>query len=160
MQETESKNFLIFAYIGFVLMLVQGLIYRRFVRRVGEVPFLRVGVLLMGLGLFGAAVVLLVRETLGPSGAFVAALGVMTIAVTGFAFLTPSVQALISRRSDPAKQGEVLGINQSAAALARILGPMLGLSLFHLSPSHVLPYEGGAVLLGLVFLLTFRVQPD
>jgi MFS family permease len=44
MQETESKNFLIFAYIGFVLMLVQGLIYRRFVRLVGEVPFLRVEV--------------------------------------------------------------------------------------------------------------------
>ena len=45
----------------------------------------------------------------------------LTAAVIGFAFLTPSAQALVSRRSDPEKQGEVLGVNQSAAALARIL---------------------------------------
>ncbi|OAI46936.1 hypothetical protein AYO44_01800 [Planctomycetaceae bacterium SCGC AG-212-F19] len=160
MHDTESKNFLVFAYIGFVLMLVQGFIYRRFVRRVGEVPFLRAGVLLMGLGLLGAALILLCREALGPSGAIFAGLGVMTLAVMGFAFLTPSVQALISRRSDPAKQGEVLGINQSAAALARILGPMFGLWLFHLTPTHVLPYACGAILLALVFVLSFRVQPD
>jgi MFS transporter, DHA1 family, tetracycline resistance protein len=80
--------------------------------------------------------------------------------VMGFAFLTPSAQALISRRSDPGKQGEVLGVNQSASALARILGPMLGLSLFGLTPSHVLPYVCGAVLLAVVLVLTFRIQPD
>ena len=39
----------------------------------------------------------------------------------GAPFLTPSVQALISRRSDPERQGEVLGVNQSFSALARIL---------------------------------------
>jgi MFS transporter, DHA1 family, tetracycline resistance protein len=160
MHETERYNFLIFAYIGFVLMLVQGLIYRRFVKRVGEVPFLRMGVLLMGLGLVGAAIILVFRESLGQREAFLESLGVMTLAVMGFAFLTPSVQALISRRSDPAKQGEVLGVNQSASALARILGPMLGLSLFGLTPSHVLPYGFGAVLLGIVFVLTLRIQPD
>jgi MFS family permease len=160
MRETESKNFLIFAYIGFVLMLIQGLVYRRFVKRVGEVPFLRAGVALMALGLAGAVAILLAREPLGPTGAIMAGLGVMTVAVIGFAFLTPSVQALISRRSDPAKQGEVLGINQSAAALARILGPMLGLSLFHLTPSHALPYGCGAVLLTLVLVLTFQIRPD
>jgi hypothetical protein len=54
----------------------------------------------------------------------------------------------------------VLGINQSASALARILGPMLGLSLFHLTPSHVLPYGFGAALLAVVFVLALRVRPD
>src|SRR4029077_9601538 len=43
MGEIESKNFLIFSYIGFVLMLTQGLLYRRFVHRVGEVNFMRLG---------------------------------------------------------------------------------------------------------------------
>jgi len=33
----------------------------------------------------------------------------LAVSVFGFAFMTPSVQALISRRSDPARQGEVLG---------------------------------------------------
>jgi MFS family permease len=74
--------------------------------------------------------------------------------------LTPSVQSLISRRSDPARQGEVLGVNQSAAALARILGPVLGLSLFKLTPSHVLPYLLGVVLLTLALFLSQRLQQE
>ena len=54
----------------------------------------------------------------------------LALAVVGFAFLTPSAQALISKRSDPARQGEVLGVNQSFSALARILGPVIGVVLF------------------------------
>src|SRR5205085_932207 len=71
----------------------------------------------------------------------------LAVAVTGFAFLTPSVQSLVSRRSDPNKQGEVLGVNQSASAMARILGPLVGLTLYKLVPSHLLPYAVGACLI-------------
>jgi len=39
--DIDRKNFLIFAYIGVVLMVVQGGIYRRMVRKVGEVRFMR-----------------------------------------------------------------------------------------------------------------------
>jgi MFS family permease len=88
------------------------------------------------------------------------ALLVMTVAVMGFAFLTPSVQSLISRRSDPMKQGEILGVNQSAAALARILGPLMGLSLFDVARSHILPYLVGAGLLVIVFLMALRIRQD
>jgi DHA1 family tetracycline resistance protein-like MFS transporter len=161
MRSMESKNFLIFAYIGLVLMLAQGLLYRRLVKRVGEVAFLRAGTVFMALGLVGATVILLVRHDVEARTALLwPALGVMTLAVLGFACLTPSVQALVSRRSDPNRQGEVLGVNQSAAALARILGPLLGLLLFHMTPSHALPYACSVVLLALVFLLTLRIQPD
>ena len=52
------------------------------------------------------------------------------MAVAGFAFLTPSAQALISRRTDPEQQGEILGVNQSASAMARILGAVFGLTLY------------------------------
>jgi MFS family permease len=158
---TEQSNFLVFAYVGLVLMLIQGLVYRRLVQRVGEVPFLRLGVLLMALGLAGAVGVLEFRMQLTEAGALLpVALGVMTVAVMGFAFLTPSVQALISRRSDPARQGEVLGVNQSAAALARILGPFLGITLFFVSPTHELPYLCGAVLLVLVLLFSLRISQE
>jgi MFS family permease len=157
---TERSNFLIFAYVGFVLMLTQGLIYRRLVQRLGEIFFMRIGVVFMALGLAGAAGLLLGRGAMPRPTLLAIALLVMTIAVMGFAFLTPSVQSLISRRSDPAKQGEILGVNQSASALARILGPLIGLSLFGLTPSHVLPYAFGAALLVLVFLITLRIQPD
>lgn len=158
---TERENFLVFAYVGLVLMLVQGFLYRRLVARLGEVWFMRVGTLLMSVGLIGAVAVLLVRPHLEGTGALlVAALLVMTVAVMGFAFMTPSVQSLISRRSDPARQGEVLGVNQSASALARILGPGLGLFFFKLLPSHVLPYACGAALMVLVFLITLRLRQD
>jgi MFS family permease len=168
---TERENFLVFAYVGFVLMMTQGLVYRRLVQRVGEVRFMRLGTALMGLGLAGAVGILLwqfgqptalsepTAHTASPS-LLVLALLVMSVAVIGFALLTPSVQALISRRSDPAKQGEILGVNQSASAMARILGPMVGLSLFYLMPSHILPYAAGACLLVVVFLLTLRLRHE
>ncbi len=160
-KSTDRINFLVFAYIGLVLMIIQGVIYRRLVKRVGEVRFLRAGVLLMAVGLIGGVGVLELRQEMPSRAALLAcALVVMTVAVIGFAFMTPSVQALVSRRTDPARQGEVLSINQSAAAMARILGPLVGLSLFDLLPSHVLPYECGAVLLVLVFFLSLRIRPE
>ena len=156
-----QNNFLVFAYVGLVLMLVQGLLYRRLVQRVGEVPFLRLGVVLMAVGLAGAVGILEYREQLADAGWLLAvALGDMTLAVMGFAFLTPSVQALISRRSDPTRQGEVLGVNQSAAALARILGPFLGITLFFLTPTHELPYLCGAFVLAAVFLFSLRMRQE
>jgi hypothetical protein len=51
-------------------------------------------------------------------------------------------------------------VNQSAAALARILGPFLGIMLFFMSPTHELPYVCGAVLLVLVFLGSLRIRQD
>ena len=80
------------------------------------------------------------------------------VAVTGFSFVTPSVQSLISRRSDPYKQGEILVVNQSANAMSRILGPALGTPLYFIHPSHVLPYAFGVVLLLVVLLLIPRVR--
>jgi hypothetical protein len=84
----------------------------------------------------------------------------MTLAVVGFAFMTPSVQALISRGSNPARQGEVLGVNQSASALARILGPFLGITLFFAVPSHIIPYACGCGLLLLAYFYCQRIRLD
>jgi MFS family permease len=115
----------------------------------------------MATGLAAAVAILLFRDQKETTSTILlCAFAAMTLAVIGFACLTPSVQGLISRRSDPAKQGEILGVNQSAAAMARILGPLIGLSLFDLSASHVWPYVLGAGMLVVVFLLSFRIQQD
>src|SRR5207244_6564875 len=53
LDDVFKKSSLIFAYVGLTLMLVQGLLYRRLVARVGEVRFMRGGTLLMLLGLLG-----------------------------------------------------------------------------------------------------------
>ena len=155
-----EDNFLVFAYVGFVLMLTQGVIYRRLANRVTETTFMAAGLALMGLGVL----------SLGASSWFASGgsqpfatlltwlLVSLTFAVVGFALLTPSAQARISRRSDPEKQGEILGVNQSASALARILGPILGLGLYKATPSHLLPYLFGSLLLLAMLPLIPRIR--
>jgi hypothetical protein len=82
----------------------------------------------------------------------------LALAVVGFAFLTPSAQALVSRRSDPARQGEVLGVNQSASAMARIVGPVVGLTLYKATQTHLLPYLFGGAILLLMLPLMPRIR--
>src|SRR5262245_28046355 len=158
---TMQKSLLVFAYVGLVLGITQGLFVRRLIHRVGEVPFLRLGLGLMSLGLFGAVGVLFAWLSWGTEWTVLgAALVMMTLAVVGFACMTPAVQALISRRSDATIQGEVLGVNQSASALARILGPMFGVSLFFATESHAVPYLLGACLMVVVFVMALRLKPQ
>ena len=113
------------------------------------------GITFMGLGVLSlAGVSWLAAGERAPFNVLLAAqLVSLTLAVVGFAFLTPSAQALISRRTDAARQGEVLGVNQSASALARILGPVLGLTLYSSTPDHMLPYVFGSALLLLMLPL-------
>lgn len=154
----EQTNYWIFAYVGFVLMMTQGFIYRRLVKKYHEVPLMRLGVGFMFLGLAGlAAVAMSSRDLSLRAPAF---FGALALGVVGFAFLTPSAQALISKRSDPGRQGEVLGVNQSFSALARILGPLTGVLLFETESSHVLPYAASAVLLAVVMGLLSKVGRD
>src|SRR5690348_18039762 len=52
------------------------------------------------------------------------------------------------------RSGEILGVNQSFAALARILGPVLGLTLYKATATHLLPYLfGGFLLLAMLPLI-------
>lgn len=156
----ERHSFLIFAYVGFVLVMTQGFLYRRLAHRFSEVTFMAMGISLMALGLvlLGGVTWLASTGTTDDATLLSFMLVSMTLAVIGFAFLTPSAQALISRRGDPAKQGEILGVNQSAASLARILGPIFGLSLYKLTPNHLLPYLFGSGLLVLMLPLLPRIR--
>ena len=153
-----KRSYLLFAYIGLVLMLTQGLLYRRLAKRVSEPTFMVVGILFMALGLLelGAVTVLAENEYATGSGAMALVLAGLACAVMGFAFMTPSAQALISRRTEADRQGEILGVNQSAAAMARILGPLIGITLFKLNP--LWPYAFGAGLLVLMLPLMPRVR--
>jgi DHA1 family tetracycline resistance protein-like MFS transporter len=75
----------------------------------------------------------------------------LTCVVTGFAFMQPNLQSLLSRRSDPAKQGLVLGVGQSVSSMARILGA--GISIPLLKRGAQVPYVTAAVLMGVGLIL-------
>jgi len=153
----DDANFLVFAAIGFTLMLAGGG-YRPLAKRLPERQLLVIGVVLLLLGMVavgGVAWRVMGTGSIAGEGSpwrwmFYAA---AALAVCGFAFVNPSVSALISRRADADRQGEVLGVNQSFASLARILGPMAGLSLFSLHSSHALPYAAAVVVLAAVAAL-------
>jgi MFS family permease len=163
LERVFRESSLIFAFVGFTLMLVQGLFYRRLVHRVGELRFMRIGTFLMVVGLAGVitTMVAVANGWLSQPGETIPiALAILAVLVTGFALMTPSVTALISKRADPAQQGEILGANQSASALARILGPAIGSALFFVDKAHILPYALGAGLMAIVFVITLRLRQD
>jgi MFS family permease len=155
----ERDNYLVFAYIGFVLMVAQGGLYRPLAGRLAEEPLMKFGVAMMLLGLGGLVAVAWLHGS--PDAAswlkplFYAS---VTVAVTGFAFVNPSITALVSRRADPHRQGEVLGVNQSFSALGRILGPFVGSAVFFLTPSRVLPFAVAAGVMVIVILLLPRIK--
>jgi MFS family permease len=161
---SDEGNFIVFAYVGLVLILAQGGLYQMLARRgVSEISFMMSGAVLMAIGLGSLGVVSFLANRgpeaeLSHASLLAAVLVAVAVAVIGFAFLTPSVQALVSRRSDPARQGEILGVNQSANAMSRILGPICGVVLYSLLPSHALPYAFSVALLLIVVLFTLRVR--
>ncbi|MGQ0637500.1 MAG: MFS transporter [Planctomycetaceae bacterium] len=141
----DRDNYLVFAYIGFVLALSQGLLVRRLIPKIGEFATGIVGTVLMTAGLL-----LIGFSATRESTAML--YGVLPIAVVGFSALSPSLQSLLSRHTAATQQGGVLGLGQSMAALARILSPVLGLILNDLNVT--LPYWAGAGLMAVGTLLT------
>lgn len=135
---------LTFTFIGLMLSIVQGGIVRRLAGRLSE------GVMAAGgslLEMIGFVLTVLAIQRVSVPLLFIA----LGIVVAGFAFMQPNLQSLLSRRSDPAKQGLVLGVGQSVSSLARILGAGIGIPLLKLG-LHV-PYYTAAVLMGLGMIL-------
>lgn len=140
----DKPNSYIFTYMGVTLSLMQGLIVRRLAPRVGEVRMIVMGTAFLAVGLWLTA-------WSAEQKSVTYLLAVMPLLVAGFSFTTPSALGLISRRSDPSRQGEVLGVTQSVSAMARILGPYSGSILFGVDKTA--PYKLGALMLIPAFLL-------
>lgn len=105
-----------FAYVGVVMVLVQGYFLRIFLKRATDRTLL-----LIGLSLFALSLYLI---PLSPGIAWIAV--VMTILAFGSGFSRPSSLGIISSWTDSKDQGRILGVTQSSGALARIVGPLLG----------------------------------
>jgi len=106
----------LFAWVGVVLSVVQGLLVGRAVRRVGEHRLAPAAIALLSAGLGAVA---LVSSVPG----LVLTMGVIAV---GMGFQSPSMLSVISQLADPADQGGTLGVSQSLGSLARIVGPLWG----------------------------------
>ena len=106
----------LFAWVGVVLATVQGVIVGRVVPRVGEHRLVPAAILVMVFALAGIAT--------APS--VVLLMAAMGLLAMGMGFNSPSMLSVVSRLADPADQGSTLGVSQSLASLARIVGPLWG----------------------------------
>jgi DHA1 family tetracycline resistance protein-like MFS transporter len=134
-----------FAYLGLVMTVAQGFLVRRFAGRTSEGAMAVGGTLVSTVSLILLSVAVQ-RESYG-----LLCLA-MAVFVIGLAFVTPSLQSLISRRTSPERQGHVLGVTQSLSSFARIAGPVLGIRLFACSPQ--VPLWSAAAIMALAALLT------
>ena len=140
------QNGYIFTYAGMVMVLMQGGLVGRLVKRWGERRLL-----IAGLGMLAAGLALLSWST--NLALLFVALGIISI---GDGAVTPVVSALLSCASSPTRQGETLGLAQGVAGLGRILGPLAAGSIFVIGGPGA-PFMLGSVLVVLAALIALPV---
>ncbi|MDG2470689.1 MAG: MFS transporter [Pirellulaceae bacterium] len=136
---------LTFAFIGFTLAFIQGGLVRPLSKRISESILATSGAALEVVGF----VIVIYASYYQDLNLFFTA---MIVIVTGFSFLQPSLNSLLSRRADPMKQGLVLGVGQSVNALARIFGSLFGLPLLTIGVAAPFSLSAGLMLFGAIFI--------
>ncbi len=106
----------LFVLIGVTAAVVQGGLIRRLVPLLGEARLIGIGSTLLALSFAGLVLV--------PGHGALVALVVTTAAGSGL--VNPALAGLLSRSTEAAEQGEILGAAQSLSSLGRILGPFWG----------------------------------
>ena len=125
-----------FAYIGVLLVLIQGGLVRVAVKRFDEATCAPAATVAMTLGI-GMIPWCDTIWLVYLSGALIA---------LGFGIGNPMLNALISKGAPGDIQGAVLGASQSAQSLCRILGPITAGALFSVFGRDMPYYVGGAIL--------------
>jgi multidrug resistance protein len=135
----------VFAFVGIVLVIVQGFLVGKVVKRVGEHHIVPASLAIVAIGL------LMIPATQSVAALLVAN-GVMAV---GMGFNNPSLMSLVSRYSAAEDQGGVMGLTQSLNSLARIVGPLWGGFAFdHLGIG--MPYITSAAVMGIAAALSIH----
>jgi MFS family permease len=136
-----------FLLIGGTLILVQGVVVRRFVGRIGERNMAHLGIFI---GVFAFFVISFSHSF----SWFYPGLFLMS---TGVALISPTLTALTSLSSSESEQGVNLGIFRSCGSIARSIGP-LSAGLIYFTCGSSIAYLIGAVWLIFPALVLFGVK--
>ena len=120
-----EQNGYLFAYIGILAIILQGGAFARLVKKFGESWLVIVGCVLLTASFFAVPFV-------GPASGGLAALlvGIAFFSI-GNSLSSPAITSLASKEAHDEDQGKTLGILQSAASLARAIGPALSAFLLY-----------------------------
>lgn len=117
---SAEQNGYLFAFIGVIAIIAQGLLFGRLVQRFGESMLVIIGCVLMFASLFAIPLI-------GPAAGGQPMLILATAALAlGNSLASPGLTSLASKTAGEHEQGQMLGILQSGASLARVIGPVLG----------------------------------
>jgi multidrug resistance protein len=142
-------NGYIFALVGVISALTQGVLIGPLVKKYGEKKLITVSIFLLGTGFI-----------LFPlTNSVYTFLPVVALISFSIGVHNPSVITLISKNTPPEKQGGILGLNQSLGSLARVLGPLWG-GFFFDQVSIGFPFFSAGILIFLIFFLSFRLYSN
>jgi multidrug resistance protein len=150
---TESATYGVFFVIGIAIVFVQGGLIHPIVAALGETRTIRTGLACNAVGLAFVAL----------DGGWATLTPGLALLVIGQGMVTPTLASAVAGRARHERRGAVLGMQQSAGGLARVVGPAAGGALFqHVGVSS--PYVVGACLAGLALAMVpsdaaARVEP-
>ena len=107
---------MVFIYVGFLGLIIQGGLIRRLVPKFGEPILVAAGFASMAAGYAGLGEALSIRSLVVVS----------TVSSFGNAVLRPALSALVTHAARKGEQGIVLGVTQSLGSMAQIVAPIVG----------------------------------
>jgi multidrug resistance protein len=137
----------IFLYVGVLSFVMRSLLLGPIVDRIGETWAMRIGTVLLVLGLALYPL---------PQDLWTLAL-IIPLVPIGTALLFPATTSLMSRSSDPRELGTTMGVAQTFAGLARVAAPVLATIVFQ-RLGHGWPFYVAAGYVGLVGIMAFQVE--
>ena len=137
----------IFLYVGVLSFIMRSLLLGPIVDRIGEIWAMRIGTVLLVLGLALYPV---------PGDLWTLAI-VIPLVPIGTALLFPATTSLMSRASDPRELGTTMGVAQTFAGLARVVAPILATIAFQ-RLGHGWPFYVAAGYVALVGVMAFQVD--
>ena len=145
-----SQNGLLFAFVGVILVIVQGALVGRFIAWLGERRLIVLAGLIGSAGLAAFPLADQVWIIFVASG-FLAA---------GIGFAEPALNTLLAAGATAARRGVVMGAAASNRGIGLVIGPALAGLAFQFQGRHAPFIAGAAVLLAGVTLAAFLRSPE
>jgi MFS family permease len=149
MNEGTSLTTRFLVVVGISAIFVQGYLVRRWLKNSSEVKLFKIGLCTL-------AVSLALIPVLGWLGNYTAFLALGALLALGSGMFNPSIAGLVSQSCGEERQGFGLAVNQSSAALGRIIGPTAAGALFQYTPSA--PFITGSALVLTALLFSARIR--
>ncbi len=145
---TETTVGIFFVYVGATGVVMRALILGRLVDWLGEIKVMRIGAILLMLGILFLAI---------PDSIIMLGL-VWALVPIGTACLFPATSASVTHRVSESEFGQALGVQQAFGGVARVAGPIWATAVYQ-GFGVEMPFFIAAGIVAVAVLLTFLVKP-